>query len=34
VHLVGPEANAVKEMFKEYATGTATSAQLARMLND
>jgi DNA invertase Pin-like site-specific DNA recombinase len=34
VHLVGPEANAVTEMFREYATGTATSAQLAMRLND
>ena len=34
VHLVGPEANAVKGMFKEYATGTATLAKLAAWLND
>jgi hypothetical protein len=34
VHLVGPEASAVTEMFREYATGTATSAQLAMRLND
>src|SRR5918996_431661 len=33
VHLVGPEADAVKEMFRQYATGTATLAQLAVWLN-
>jgi site-specific DNA recombinase len=33
VHLVGPEADAVKEMFRQYATGTATLAQLAAWLN-
>ncbi|HZA25834.1 MAG TPA: recombinase family protein, partial [Dehalococcoidia bacterium] len=34
VHLVGPEAQAVKEMFQQYATGTTTLAQLAAWLND
>jgi site-specific DNA recombinase len=34
VHLLEPEANAVIEMFHQYATGTATLAQLAAWLND
>jgi site-specific DNA recombinase len=34
VHLVGPEAGAVKEMFKGYATGAATLARLAAWLNE
>jgi DNA invertase Pin-like site-specific DNA recombinase len=34
VHLLEPEANAVIEMFRQYATGTATLAQLAAWLND
>jgi site-specific DNA recombinase len=34
VHLVRPEADAVREMFRQYATGTATLAQLAAWLND
>ena len=34
VHLLEPEANAVIEMFRQYATGTATLAQLALWLND
>jgi site-specific DNA recombinase len=33
VHLLEPEANAVSEMFRQYATGTATLAQLAAWLN-
>ncbi len=34
VHLIDAEAGAVAELFRRYATGTATSAQLAIWLND
>jgi site-specific DNA recombinase len=34
VHLLEPEANAVIKIFRQYATGTATLAQLAAWLND
>ena len=34
VHLIDAEAGAVSELFRRYATGAATSAQLAIWLND
>ena len=34
VHLLEPEAQAVRELFRRYATGTATLSQLAAWLND